>query len=662
MDFAAKAAPTGKRGSTMSSSLDVKERIKQAVDIVDLVERYVRLRRQGHLFVGLCPWHDDTRPSLQVNPERQSFRCWVCDIGGDVFTFVQKIENVEFREALEMLAERAGIALESPTRDSTAASGVAVDKRALLKAAAWAEEQYHRCLVESDEAASARAYLADRGISAESIAAFRLGYSPEVRDWIIARARLAQDTQRTEQRLKMLEAIGVLARSPAMGGLYDRFRGRVLFSIRDAQGRPVGLGGRVLPGPAATNAAKYVNSPDTPLFTKSRLLYGLDRARDAIRRTRTAVIVEGYTDVIMAHQFGFTQVAAVLGTALGEEHVRILRRLADRVVLVLDGDEAGRRRATEVLDLFVAHDVDLAVVTLPGQLDPCDFLRREGAEAFGEWLERRAVGALDHAFEVATFGVDLERDLAGADRALERILSVIAKAPRSAALGARQQAREWRILSNLAMRFRLPEDTLRRRLKELRRPTTRRGGGLEAAVKRPATSESGAAAAGKTVSEAPTGAAGDRTAQPLDPWERALLELLLFCPDLVPTALGAIGADWPLGATCRAILETQGRLAAAGDRPDFERLMLEFDDAAIKGLLVVLDEEGRQRWSAETEPAASLAGLLKTFEQREVERRRPERIGALRQAGLESSQQSLLLEDIIRQERNRQGISEPTDG
>jgi len=392
-------------------SFDVKERVKQAVDIVDLVGSHIQLRRQGRNYVGLCPWHDDSRPSLQVNPERQSFKCWVCDIGGDVFSFVMKIEGVEFREALEMLADRAGIELEKlkprprvrlaasaepaadgQTAEPEAAETVAagIDKRTLLQAAAWAEKQYHRCLLENPAAEPARRYLRERGISDESIERFGLGFSPLDRDWILQQAA-ASDAAQRNRRMKTLEAVGVLVVPSEGGGPFDRFRGRLMFSIRDGQGRPVGFGGRVLPeerkgdksnlperpegclaqikpvpfSQPITHRAKYINTPETPLFTKSKLLYGLDLARDTLRKTRTALVMEGYTDVIVAHQHGFTNAVAVLGTALGESHVRLLKAHADRIVLVLDGDEAGMHRANEVLELFVAQQADLRILTLP---------------------------------------------------------------------------------------------------------------------------------------------------------------------------------------------------------------------------------------------------------------------------------------------------------
>ena len=371
------------------SSFDAKEQVRQAIDIVDLLGKYnLQLRRQGRGYVTHCPWHDDTRPSLQVNPERQSWKCWPCDIGGDIFSFVMKMEGVDFPEALAMLADRAGIKLQKPSRgDGPSASGArrrvpapragGIDKRTLYKAAAWVERQYHECLLHSPEAEPARKYFQDRGITAESIERFQLGFAPLDRDWIL---KQAGGRTGTPSRAKVLETIGVLRRSSAGGSLYDLFRGRGLFAIRDAQGRPVGMGGRLLPGVETFLPGKYVNSPETPLFRKSHLLYGLDLAKEAIHKSKskTALVMEGYTDVIIAHQFGFNNAVAVLGVALGETHIKILKRFVDRIILVLDGDEAGQKRANEVLELFVAQQVDLRILTLPDDLDPCDFLQQRG--------------------------------------------------------------------------------------------------------------------------------------------------------------------------------------------------------------------------------------------------------------------------------------------
>ena len=535
---------------SLRSSFDAKEQIRQAIDIVDLVGGVVQLRRQGRNYVGLCPWHDDSRPSLQVNPERQSFKCWVCDIGGDVFSFIMKMEGVEFPEALAMLADRAGISLEKTHRadkpaaspDSPETQGVP-DKRTLYQAMAWAERQYHDCLLTNAEAEPARKYLQERGITPASIEQFQLGFSPTDRDWIL------QCAGGSPQRARVLEAVGLLARPAAGGSLYDRFKGRLLFSIRDAQGRPVGLGGRVLPGLSDTSPAKYVNSPETPLFAKSHLLYGLDIAREAIRKSRTAMVMEGYTDCIVAHQYGFDNAVAVLGTALGEAHIRILKRFADRIVLVLDGDEAGQRRAKEVLELFVAQEVDLRILTLPDELDPCDFLQSRGRRPSRNCLEKETVDALSHAVRSETRGIDRQRDVHASSQALERLVAIVAKAPRLGhGTSGASRLREQKILEQLAFMFRVDEAEVRRHL------TSVRGAG-RARRRRPGRKRR------------PPAIATWRQAEKIEPCERELLGLLLGHPEHWPAVLSRVRAEQFLSPACRKIYETSCRLSEARSCP-----------------------------------------------------------------------------------------------
>ena len=370
------------------------------------------LRRQGRNYVGLCPWHDDTRPSLQVNPERQSFKCWVCDIGGDVFSFVMKIEGVEFREALQMLADRAGIASKNRGRrrrwfprarpqcgggaSQLPAAGRQHGKRTLVAGDGLGRKAISPVPVELPEAEPARRYLQERGITAESIERFHLGFSP-------LRARLDSSAGPKARRRpekhgsagrRFSEPIGILARPADGGGYYDRFRGRVLFSIHDAQGRPVGIGGRVLPELGSRARQNTSIRPRRRCSPRASCSTGSTwPASRCGKRNRTALVMEGYTDVIVAHQFGFQNAMAVLGTALGESHIKILKRHVDRIILVLDGDEAGTKRANEVLELFVAEQADLRILTLPENLDPCDYLHKYGAAAFAELLAAKAMDA-----------------------------------------------------------------------------------------------------------------------------------------------------------------------------------------------------------------------------------------------------------------------------
>ena len=450
----------------------------------------------------------------------------------------------------------------------------------------------------------------------------------------------------------MLEAIGILYPTDG-GGYYDRFRGRLLFSIHDAQGRPVGLGGRVLPELAAKNPArhvgKYINSPETPLFTKSKLLYGLDLARDSLRKPRpsTALVMEGYTDVIVAHQFGFPNAVAVLGTALGEEHIKILKRHCDRIVLVLDGDEAGTRRANEVLELFIAAQADLRILTLPEGLDPCDYLHKYGAAAFSELLAAKTVDALDHAFESKIRGIDLERDVHRASAALEELIAIVAKAPRLRHDTTREaRFREEKTLQRLAARFRVEERAVRERLTALRRAAAQRP---RIAAVAPAGAAKGPAAGrdagGTAAGQSAAGRTGDAADGPsvVEPWQRELLELLVAHPECIASARDRIEAARLPHGPCRRIYEACCRLADEGIRPTFDRLMLEFDEPAAKSLLVELDEGGTAKGLAAAEPLDRLEELARTMHRLEVEKQRPAKIVALREGGLDLDAQKEIL-------------------
>ncbi len=459
---------------------------------------------------------------------------------------------------------------------------------------AWAEQQYHECLLRDSEAEPARRYLEARAISGESVEKFRLGYSPNRWDWLLRRAGAAG------LDAKLLESVGLLVPAEGRSG-YDRFRGRVLFSIRDVQGRAIGLGGRVLPESGSTSPAKYINSPETPLFRKSEHLYGLDVARDAVRRSGVAVVMEGYTDVIMAHQCGFDSAVAVLGTALGPRHVQVLKRFANQIVLVLDGDEAGQRRTNEVLDLFVSENVDLRIATLPDDLDPCEFLLERGADAFREVLQSRAVDALEHAFQVATRGIDLAHDIHRATEALEGLVGMLAKAPRLRPdSGSVDRFREERMLQRLAASFRVPERDIRERLTALRRGAARR----ETPNRRMDPPARGASRE----------AAGDK---PLDMWQRGLLELLIRYPECLAAARVAVRPGELVSASARVIYEAMERIDDSGDPLTFDRLMLEFDDPALKSLLVELDDAASRKKMAS--PGVVLEEWIRNFQSERTE-------------------------------------------
>ncbi len=638
---------------------DTKEQVRQAIDLVDLVGSYVQLRRQGRNFVGLCPWHDDSRPSLQVNPERQSFKCWVCDIGGDVFSFVMKAEGLEFREALEMLAERAGISLQRTRRHpsepdgppprhenalsqppgsdfgelsragTTGSADPGEEKRTLYRAAAWAEEQFHRCLVSAPEAEPGRQYLAERGITAESIRQFHLGFAPDRWDWLLQQARGTPWTP------SILERIGLLRRKELGGGHYDWFRGRVMFSIRDARSRPIAFGGRVLPQLANDRAAKYINSPETPLFSKSRELYGLDVARDNFKKAGGAIVMEGYTDCLMAHQHGIDNCVAVLGTALGERHLQLLRRYTDSITLVLDGDEAGRRRTNEILDallaLFEKNSVDLRILTLPQGVDPCDFIATHGSDSFRQLLAQ-AADALEHKFNAVTNGLDTLSDTHRASQAAEQMLATLAQI-RPAGGGASSETllREEQMLGRIARRFHLPEEQLRSRLGALRRESRSRQAAKVSGVRFQVSGASASVSDTRHLTPDTCPRLAD-----LPAWERDLLELLLLQPEFINRIAEVVKPSAVTSKAARFIYETCRQLAKSGTPCDFDRLMIEFDDAGLKNLLVSLDESCATKESTDRE--RWLADLLETYRRLEDESDRRTALAAARENSSDAEQ------------------------
>jgi DNA primase len=614
---------------SIGPGFDAKEQVRQAVDIVDLVGSYVQLRRQGRNFVGICPWHDDSRPSLQVNPDRQSFKCWVCDIGGDVFSFVMKTEGLEFREALELLAERAGIQLRQPTHASNEPGGAgsgttrladpADDKRTLYRVCAWAEEQFHRCLIAAPEGEPGRRYFEQRGITQDILREWHLGFAPDRWDWILERAR------GTEWKPPVLERVGLLRRKELGGGFYDWFRGRVMFSIRDARSRPVAFGGRVLPQLADDRSAKYINSPETPLFSKSRELYGLDIARENFKSQGGAIVMEGYTDVLMAHQHGVDNCVAVLGTALGERHLQLLRRYTDSITLVLDGDDAGKRRTNEILDnllsLFEKNQIDLRILTLPEGVDPCDFIVEHGSDSFRQLLTQ-AVDALEHKFRTVTQGLDTLTDTHRASQAAEQLLATLASI-RPAAGGASSQAllREEQMLSRVARKFHLPEDKLRSRLSALRQ---------QARGRKPAAVQNNSAVEGRG------GESNVPRLAELPAWDRDLLELVLLDPSLITRICDAIVPSAITTSAASRIFAACCRLVEDGWHNDFGRLLAEFDDPAMKNLLVQLDESSATKVAADRE--RWLADLLDTQHRRREESEDRVRLAAARQDGDEAEQ------------------------
>jgi DNA primase len=553
------------------------KQVKEANDIVDVVGAHVALRPAGATFKGLCPFHDDRNPSFDVDPRRQRYRCWACDAKGDVIDFVVAHEHVGFVEALEILARRAGITLEK-----SADSPQHQRKSAMLDVVRWAAQQYHQCLLDAPEAEEARKYLGDRNLLGETVRKYSLGYAPYAWDWLVKKAEAAGID------MELLEAVGLVARQQQGNGYYDRFRDRVQFPIRDASGRTVGFGGRILPtSPLASRGPKYYNSTDTPLFTKSECLYGLDQAKHAAAKAGYLAVVEGYTDVLMAHQCGVGQVVATMGTALNARHVANLRKFAPRVVLVFDADAGGDTGVDRALAIFASHDVELAVATLPDGLDPCDLLVNEGPEAFKRVLEN-AADALEFKLNTV-LSADGPQGVEGQRRAVDAVLEIIAKAP--ALAGQAGAVKTQLMVTRIARRLTLKEETVWARLQELRDRRRAPEATPRVRVDEPEVRQAPAA-----------------------PEEKQLLQVLLADETLVAVARKQIPADEISHPGLRRLLRGLYALADEGKSPSFDVLRLGLDNDPLAKAAADLRDVGE----ANPNRAETLRSLVAYFAARRL--------------------------------------------
>lgn len=567
-------------------SVELKKQVKAANDIVDVVATYIPVQAAGKVFKAVCPFHNDHRPSLQIDRHYGNFRCWSCDAKGDVFDFVMRFDKVTFPEALRMLADRAGIALD------TTASPQDEQKSRLLRVMKWAEATYQQCLLEEPIASAARSYLGDRKLSGASVRQFGLGFAPLTGDWLVKLA--------AEQRIpfELLVEVGLIAPRDESRGFFDRFRDRVMFPIRDVRGQTVGFGGRILPdSPYAARGPKYYNSAETPLFHKSELIYGLDLARHPASAAGHIAVVEGYTDVMMAHQCGVANVVATMGTALTLTHVTQLRRYAPRVVLVYDADAGGMNGVDRALELFVSQDVELAVATLPDGLDPCDLLIQPGGVDVFTHALKTAQDALEFKLNLLWEKESGNPSVEGQRRIVDAILGIMALAPPVPSQAG--QVRQELIVTRVAHRLGLRQETVWKRLAELK--------GQRREKERQRMAEERRA-------ETVRPPAGLVVTAPRDTGriviERQLLELLLAEPALVPDAYATVPPDTLTHTGLRRMLEELYALHAAGETPDLDALRVRLIDRPdLAESAMKLQEIGRSA----TERAAWLSRIIDAF-------------------------------------------------
>ncbi|MCL6547829.1 MAG: DNA primase [Alicyclobacillus sp.] len=391
------------------------DEVRRRVDIVDVVSEYVQLRRSGHNFVGLCPFHNERSPSFSVSPDRQVYYCFGCQAAGTVIRFVMDADGISFTEAVVKLAARVGLDLPFPVDDVSEQGTRSGRLQRFREAHELAARMYNHILMNAAAGVQALAYLEARGLSRQTVAEFRLGYAPESGDFLVRNL-----TKRGYEPELLLDSGLALALGDR---LMDRFRGRVMIPITDAQGNVIAFGGRTLSPEAKP---KYLNSPDTPLFRKGNLLFNQHQARKHIRSQHTAVLLEGYMDVLSAWQAGVHNAVATLGTALTPEQAAVLKRYGDRLVIAYDGDDAGIQATARAIEVAEAAGLDVRAVVLPDGADPDDFIRARGAQAFQAQLRSRAMSSLEFTLWRLRESAELHSE-AGRTAFLRQVLETLAE-------------------------------------------------------------------------------------------------------------------------------------------------------------------------------------------------------------------------------------------
>lgn len=545
----------------MATAAELTKQIKQANDIVDVVAGYLPVTRAGKNFKCVCPFHDDHRPSLTLDREWQNYKCWACGAAGDVVTFVEKYEKVNFLEARAILARRANIRLdeESPENER---------KNVLYRTLSWAQQLFQREYLDGPSAGEARTYIGERQLAGPLVRQFGVGYHANETNWLLDHAH------RDGIPVDDLVEVGLVKRDDANPAkLYERFRERIIFPIRDLQGRTIAFGGRILPTSyLAGRTGKYINSPESPLFTKSEVIYGLDFARHFGTKDGYLAVVEGYTDVMMAHHHGAQSVVATMGTALTAYHVGQLRRYAPKVILVYDADAGGMTGVDRALELFVGQDVELAIATLPDSLDPADLLARPDGPAE---FRRCLAGAkdalefkLDSLLKKGDTGID------GTRRMIDAVLGVMAAAP-PVPSGTGQMKQEL-VLNRLAHRLGVNQKLVFARFRELQ--AERRAADRKAEER----SRTFAPAAAKKSTAAP------------DPLARQLLQVMLAEPALAATARAKVPAECVSHPDARRLLDELYDLVDRGEPADLDSLRVKLlDRPDLIPVAMRLEEIGR---------------------------------------------------------------------
>jgi DNA primase len=548
-----------------------KDRVRDAVDFVELVSARTELRRAGPArFEGLCPFHDERTPSFGIDPGQKVYHCFGCQASGDVFTFVQETEGVDFKGALELLAERYGVELQREQEDPREAERRKQRER-LLELLKRTAAYYERYLWESSEASRAREYLLGRGLAEQMLREFRVGYAPSAWDHVQLASRRAGYTNR-----EIYDA-GLAQRSKQNGQLYDRFRARIMFPLTDLRGRVLGFGARAM---TDARGPKYLNTSDNDVYHKGMHLYGADLARAHAAKAGSVILCEGYTDAIALHQAGMRNAVGLMGTALTGDQVGELSRMAQTVLLALDADSAGQEAMLRASGLAAKRNLELRVVPLPAGADPADLIQREGAEAMAAIFERSVPFVRFRVERVLANGDHSSPE--GQDRMIDELRPVFAQVPPS--------AMRMELMRMASGRLAVPESVFEQRLAA--------ASGAVRASREGQAQGAGRAQRGDERARAAAGGAG----KPLDgrqDTERAFLALCIASPEEGERALQSLDIDEQFSSELlrRAAMHLRaGDLRAPMQSPQ-QGVALD-DDPQLKALLAELVVEGGRESAA----------------------------------------------------------------
>ncbi len=621
---------------------DFKAQVLGATDIVELIGQTVALKRRGKDYLGLCPFHQEKTPSFHVSPSRQFFHCFGCKEHGNAIDFIIKRDRIEFIEALRQLGERAN--LEMP--QFGASREKRGERQALLDANSAAASFFEKTLADPSAGTAAREYLSGRGFSDESLKQFHVGLAPPGWDGLLKSPAMRRFTP------AQLALAGLIKPRTSGDGNYDAFRNRLMWPIRDVEGRVIAFGGRVMPG--SEDPAKYLNTPETPLFSKSECVFGLDLAKQRIVETRTAILVEGYCDAHMCHQQGVKNVVSILGTAMTERHVAKLRRFADRMVLLFDPDTAGDAAVNRSVELFLTQPIEILIATMPEDLDPDEYLLKHGAEAFSQVIAG-AQDALTYKWKQLTRDFRANQDLTSQQKAVEEYLKVLASARGS---GPVDSLRWGAVLARVQRLTGIPVEQLNRRFRPAR-GSGRQGprAPVQAGSAEQPTMEASDAAPPDSSEEPEIPVSGAQSSAEAD-----VLGALLLEPGLWVTVQQHLSPSDFLSRRSKALAERIWDHQRHEGEPVFNEFLSWLNDPALSELAIELVEQAESRAGRDektVEKAGKSSGPIQAdrqaledavnyFAHQREERERMARMSKARELSVEDDSAADLLRDIER--------------